>query len=838
MRNFAGDSSPYFKLALDSYLDNSDPIAETRVVFLRVGTYVAVNDHHLESTLFESNVLRYTTAGGSALTFDITKNVVTAATYNIILLVIVIFLLGVGNLLVVRDAQKLIIGPVERVLDTLKKLATSSSMMRAPSIPRVTRRLPSRASSVSFKARDGSEITSGLTALNLRSSNNSNITSSASASGSSTNNKNINNNNDDTIMEGISDFDTTTMDDSASDEADHIFEMLDMVSSNLREMTQRSDTLLRLSKNLFARLDDVSSEKALMAAKLAAAMEDSQQRKSAKTATAAAGNDQAGPSSSSSSSSSPFSLFNEDDIEMNGLKDVITKTLTVMRDASLDRSRNMNATDMKVVKVDGKTSVLQAASLLRLIERITHHNDRFDAETARVFLLNFRSVLTPYQLFQHIYARYCITPGMAFNPASVTVLTESSVLSIPRLSALRKSYDPSGIFDADANEETKRLLCDDEETRSVQWRVDVQIPVREHVIQFIELWMDVCFFDFINDPRLVRDVKAFLVDSHFIRDTFNHGGVLKDLEVDDLLLGDVRTFPGQSKEIVLAAIIHAKTAQHGDALRKGRLVNYIPLTPSTPATIIPNPEINMNVFERWDVSEVAQQFTLFEFKLFQHVGPNEFFNQCWVKKTKETSSPNLLRWIDHFNLVSGWVKSSIVQCANLKQRIALMKNMISLADHLVRLNNFSGAMEVLAGLSNSAVSRLKHTHEGLSNSSRTSLEELNTLFSTQGSSRVYRERLSKAPLPRIPYVGLYLTDLTFIDEGNSDKTEGELLNVEKYRLTCRVISEIMSHQRVNYNFSPKEEFVQFIHNIQVLDDSAGYKLSLEIEPREPKPSSS
>lgn len=67
--------------------------------------------------------------------------------------------------------------------------------------------------------------------------------------------------------------------------------------------------------------------------------------------------------------------------------------------------------------------------------------------------------------------------------------------------------------------------------------------------------------------------------------------------------------------------------------------------------------------------------------------------------------------------------------------------------------------------------------------SKQTLDKLQTLVSAEGRFRNMREALHRCDPPCIPYLGMYLADLTFIEEGTPNYTEeGQLLNFSKMRM--------------------------------------------------------
>ena len=82
-------------------------------------------------------------------------------------------------------------------------------------------------------------------------------------------------------------------------------------------------------------------------------------------------------------------------------------------------------------------------------------------------------------------------------------------------------------------------------------------------------------------------------------------------------------------------------------------------------------------------------------------------------------------------------------------------------------------------------------------------------------------------------VGVYLTDLTMVDETNKDFVDDKV-NFQKCIQLADIIMSIKNFQRNPYNLTPLENvqaFVQLIPDM-VLEENDCYELSLKHEPRE------
>ena len=79
--------------------------------------------------------------------------------------------------------------------------------------------------------------------------------------------------------------------------------------------------------------------------------------------------------------------------------------------------------------------------------------------------------------------------------------------------------------------------------------------------------------------------------------------------------------------------------------------------------------------------------------------------------------------------------------------------------------------------------------------------------------------------------GLYLSDLTFIEEGNADLVESGQVNFVKRKMVAEVIEEVRQYQQSPYNVMPIDAILTFIDSASIMDEKDRYEVSLKREPR-------
>jgi len=166
--------------------------------------------------------------------------------------------------------------------------------------------------------------------------------------------------------------------------------------------------------------------------------------------------------------------------------------------------------------------------------------------------------------------------------------------------------------------------------------------------------------------------------------------------------------------------------------------------------------------------EIAEQLSAIDYEMFAKLTPNEFYNQNWVRPKSRHKASNVSIIADRATSIAEWLRSMVMSLPDLERRWKLISKFIRIADALYQIGNFNSLMSILSGLNYGAILRLKNTYAELDPAIKNRFDFLNDLMSNSLSYKKYRNELKSRTGFCLPFLGIILTDLTFIDDGNND----------------------------------------------------------------------
>ena len=253
----------------------------------------------------------------------------------------------------------------------------------------------------------------------------------------------------------------------------------------------------------------------------------------------------------------------------------------------------------------------------------------------------------------------------------------------------------------------------------------------------------------------------------------------------------------------------------------------------------------------FDPLELARQLTILASTTFCDIQSEELLSLDWNKK--DTTRARNVRSMCTLNTdLAHVVGDTILSPDDAKKRAAVIKHWSKVATSCLELNNYDSLMAIMCSLNSSVVQRLKRTWEVASKKTKARLDELSGVVDFSRNHASLRSRLEKPVAPCLPFLGIYLTDLTFVDAGNPKLRElpgttsesGEtvsVINFDKHMRMAKIISHLQKFQ-VPYKLKEVPEMQTWMqrHLQRMREGNAAmvghlHRRSMVIEPKDSRP---
>lgn len=250
----------------------------------------------------------------------------------------------------------------------------------------------------------------------------------------------------------------------------------------------------------------------------------------------------------------------------------------------------------------------------------------------------------------------------------------------------------------------------------------------------------------------------------------------------------------------------------------------------------------------FDPLELARQITVKTSKIFCSILPEELLATEWTKRNSSLAV-NVRAMSTLSTDVSNLVSDSVLQLEEPKKRAAIIKHWVKIANKCMELHNYDTVMAIVCALNSTNIKRMKRTWESVPHKTKSVFDELCKVVDVSKNYSVLRHRVQSHLPPCLPFIGVYLTDLTMVDSANpatrslvTESGEISVINLDKHIRTARIISELQRFQ-IPYKLCEISELQAWMQGQLIRVRSAGeksfqmhYRRSLILEPREPNKS--
>ncbi|KAF2864112.1 ras GEF [Piedraia hortae CBS 480.64] len=241
--------------------------------------------------------------------------------------------------------------------------------------------------------------------------------------------------------------------------------------------------------------------------------------------------------------------------------------------------------------------------------------------------------------------------------------------------------------------------------------------------------------------------------------------------------------------------------------------------------------------------ELARQITLMASKIYNSIQADELLSLSWNKKECEQVA-NVREMCSFSTSLANMVGDSILSPDDAKKRALVINQWARVATHCLELHNYDSVMSIVCTINLTTIQRLKRTWDCVSRKTKSYMEVLNKVTDCSSNHKWLRSQLEDPTAPCIPFLGIYLTDLTFLHEGypkTRDLGDQKVINFAKYMRMASVVSQLQRVQ-VDYKLQTVPEIQSWVEKqlrrmreCREDADTSFYRRSLMLEPKQDDP---
>ena len=215
-----------------------------------------------------------------------------------------------------------------------------------------------------------------------------------------------------------------------------------------------------------------------------------------------------------------------------------------------------------------------------------------------------------------------------------------------------------------------------------------------------------------------------------------------------------------------------------------------------------------------DPKDLALELFIKHFECLSRIPSREFLFQRWTLSKKMQEAPNIVFALQELNTIAHWFSLQIVNRTKANEQCSVIMRIIDVATTSALLRDYHSLMNIVSTLNTAAISKLKNAWALVPESYKTKWEEISVLLNPLSNWKSYRKLISETTECYIPFLGIILSDMLMIDQGNETFTEDNLVNTSKFDLMADTLVKFQSFKKQDISHIKSNPSLQFLHTLK------------------------
>ena len=237
----------------------------------------------------------------------------------------------------------------------------------------------------------------------------------------------------------------------------------------------------------------------------------------------------------------------------------------------------------------------------------------------------------------------------------------------------------------------------------------------------------------------------------------------------------------------------------------------------------------------YTTEEIGDKLTQISISLLNKIHPKELYRGVYLKKDKGKLSPNVLNCINNFNKLTFFIIEDIISYDTPKLRAKIYEKWVQVCEYCRIKRNYNDCLARYSALNNYIITGLNLTLKEIKSKTKNLFGQISKFCSIDRNYRNIRNNMNICEQNGenfIPYLGMLLRDINFVEESSKYFNEKGFINIGKIEKINNLIEKYFKYKKDENNIINKKitKNLDFFERLEKIQEEELEKIASNIEP--------
>ena len=239
----------------------------------------------------------------------------------------------------------------------------------------------------------------------------------------------------------------------------------------------------------------------------------------------------------------------------------------------------------------------------------------------------------------------------------------------------------------------------------------------------------------------------------------------------------------------------------------------------------------------WSPEDIGNKLAQVTESLLNKIKPRELYKGIYLKKDKEKTSPNIVKCINSFNKLTSFIIEDILSYSTPKLRARSYERWVQICDYCKSNKNYNDCIAIFSALNNYIITGLNLTLKEIKYKTKGIFEQIKIFCSVEGNYKNIRNDMNLCEQRGenfIPYLGMLLRDINFLEESNKYINERGCVNMDKIEKINSLLEKYFKYKKDEKKKSDDNKKVikelSFFQDLEILSEEQLENIASNVEP--------